>query len=51
MTKGKAAMKGLNLKKCLSREVFERSYVTQEYKGLLKGELAPRLGVGLNIRF
>lgn len=32
-------------------EVDLGGYVTQEYDGLLKGKLDPRLGVGLNIRF
>jgi hypothetical protein len=32
-------------------EVDLGAYVTQEYEGLLKGKLDPRLGVGLNIRF
>lgn len=32
-------------------EIDLGGYVTQEYEGLLKGQLEPKLGVGLNIRF
>lgn len=43
----------------IAKDIYEGSglevdlggYVTQEYEGLLKGKLEPKLGLGLNIRF
>ena len=32
-------------------EIDLGAYVTQEYEGLLRGELDPRLGVGLSVSF
>jgi hypothetical protein len=34
-----------------SLEIDLGGYVTQEYEGILKGKLEPKLGVGMNIRF